>query len=104
MAHALARPVAQPSPYAKFLLVASAKHTWREFAEVIARGAIPTAEPRSVSYDEAVALHPWAMYVCDNSFSVPTRALRMGWRPKHLDWRTDIATDVGRVLEIMQKG
>ncbi|KZV99407.1 hypothetical protein EXIGLDRAFT_605845 [Exidia glandulosa HHB12029] len=95
----------KPSPHTKFFLVSSGKHTWGELTSVVAqalyeRGVIPTAQTRGASYVESIKLHPWAMFFSDNSFSLPTRAKNLGWRPKHLQWRTDIHHDVTRILEI----
>ncbi|KZV79910.1 NAD(P)-binding protein [Exidia glandulosa HHB12029] len=95
----------KPSPYTKFFLVSSGKHTWGELTSIVAqalyeRGIIPTAQTRGASYDESVKIHPWAMFFSDNSFSLPTRAKNLGWSPKHLQWRTDIHDDVGRILEL----
>lgn len=99
LAKALAEPRARSSPFAKFVLVSSGKHTWGEMAEVVARalharGVIPTQKVSTISWEEASTVNPWALYVGTNSFAIPTRARLLGWTPKRLDWRADVDTDV----------
>ena len=50
------------SPYAKFYIIESGKHTWRELAEAVAqalfkRGLVSTTEITQLSAEEAVKLH-----------------------------------------------
>ncbi|EJD37988.1 NAD(P)-binding protein [Auricularia subglabra TFB-10046 SS5] len=87
------------SPYSKFVLVSSGKHTWSEATQAVAdalhaKGLIPTKEIKSVSFEEAIALHPTAQWVCTNSFCVPRKARSWGWKPKHLGWRVYLEADL----------
>ncbi|KZV94899.1 NAD(P)-binding protein [Exidia glandulosa HHB12029] len=92
------------SPYSKFILVSSGKHTHGEIMEIVAealfkRGIIPAAEVQQVTLDEAAVVNPILPYVCNNSFAVPTKARKLGWTPKHLTWRKDVEQDAERILE-----
>lgn len=96
------------SPYAKFILVSSGKHTWGEMTEIVARamhkrGVIPSAETHKITWEEASAISSWALYVGTNSFAVPSRARELGWKPKHLDWRADVDADVEAALRTLGK-
>lgn len=41
--------------------------------------------------------------VSTNSFVVPSKAKKLGWKPTHLDWKADIDADVENALRTMGK-
>ncbi|KZV99404.1 NAD(P)-binding protein [Exidia glandulosa HHB12029] len=110
LAHAL-KPetrAATISPYAKFVLISAGKHTWGEMTQLVARalykrGVIPTEKTEPITWEEASALDSRALYVGTNSFAIPTRALQLGWQPKHLDWRSYVDADVEGTLKSLGK-
>ncbi|KZV79909.1 hypothetical protein EXIGLDRAFT_781668 [Exidia glandulosa HHB12029] len=112
LAHAL-KPetrAATISPYAKFILISAGKHTWGEMTQLVTRapalykhGVIPTEETEPITWEEASALDWRALHVGTNSFAVPTHALHLGWKPKHLDWRSYVDADVEGTLKSLGK-
>lgn len=90
---------AKVSPYSKFYFAVAEQHTWGELTELVAKalhelGALPSAEVKSVTLEEAAQIHPWGPGVGTNCFAIASRAKELGWKPKHLNWRQDVAADV----------
>ncbi|KZV99408.1 NAD(P)-binding protein [Exidia glandulosa HHB12029] len=91
-------------PYSRFILVSSDKYTHGELVKIVADtlfklGAIPSAEVKQVTLEEGIAIHPMMKFLGTNSFAIPSKARKLGWKPKHLNWRADVAVDVERILK-----
>lgn len=96
------------SPYAKFMFAGSVRLSWREYADAVAaalhkHGAVPSPEAQSVTFEEALSIHPMGRYLGTNSLAIPSRARQLGWTPKRLNWRTDLEADAQRILPSMSK-